>query len=91
MGAAGDIANLFMVWWDREFQDKAALNNINMRMYTRCVDDETIVCESIENNEEREDDEITMEKLKEIANNIHPSIQGKVDFLKKMKIEDFPF
>ena len=52
-------------------------------MYTRYVDDETVVCESIPKDDENpcdKDDERTMKKLQTIGNNIHPSIQLTVDF-----------
>ena len=81
--AAGDIAGLFMVWWDREFKARVREEEIDMKMYTRYVDDETVVCKAIPGGPEdigKEPDELTMNKLKEIGNSIHPSIQLTVDF-----------
>ena len=81
--AAGDIAALFMVWWDREFLKRVneALRDINL--YLRYVDDEYVICEIIpetEETREQEPDERTMKKLQEIGNGIHPSIQVTVDY-----------
>ena len=81
--AAGDIANLFMCWWDQEFLKKVNETLKELNLYLRYVDDEYIVCEIIpENEEDREqkEDERTMKKLQEIGNSIHPSIQTTVDY-----------
>ena len=45
--AAGDIATLFMVWWDREFKKMVLDEGIDMKLYTRYVDDENIVCKAL--------------------------------------------
>ena len=63
--AAGDIASLFMCWWDKVFIEKVneALQDLNL--YLRYVDDEYVICEIIpENDENREQppDERTMRK-----------------------------
>ena len=81
--AAGDIAGLFMVWWDREFKSKVEEEGINIKLYARYVDDETIISDTIpedETNKDQEADERTMKTLQEIANAIHPSIQLTVDY-----------
>ena len=81
--AAGDIASLFMCWWDKVFIEKVneALHDLNL--YLRYVDDEYVICEIIpENDENREKppDERTMRKLQDIGNSIHTSIQVTIDF-----------
>ena len=56
---------------------------IDMKLYARYVDDETIVCDAIpedETNDRQEADERTMKKLQSIANAIHPSIQLTIDY-----------
>ena len=81
--AAGDIATLFMAWWDKAFLEKVNEILKGMNLYLRYVDDEYVICEIIpenEDNHEQEPDERTMKKLQEIANGIHPSIQVTVDF-----------
>ena len=81
--AAGDIAALFMTWWDRAFLEKVNQVLKGMNLYLRYVDDEYVICEIIpetEENQEQRPDERTMKKLQEIANGIHPSIQVTVDF-----------
>ena len=81
--AAGDIASLFMCWWDKIFIEKVneALKNLNL--YLRYVDDEYVICEIIPENDQNQGqppDERTMRRLQEIGNGIHPSIQVTVDF-----------
>ena len=52
-------------------------------MYARYVDDGTVVCEAVpedQNNANVEKDERTMKKLQKIGNDIHPSIQLTIDF-----------
>ena len=81
--AAGYIASIFMIWWDRRFQEEVKKENLDMRMYTRYVDDETIVCKAVpecSGNINQAKDERTMKKLQEIGNSIHPSIQLTIDY-----------
>ena len=78
--AAGDIAALFMVWWDKTFKQKVVEE---LKLYSRYVDDEHIVCEALPENETnagQQRDERTMKRLQEIGNSIHPSIQLTVDY-----------
>ena len=81
--AAGDIAALFMTWWDKTFLEKVNEVLKGMNLYLRYVDDQYIVCEAIPETAEnrgQERDERTMKKLQEIGNSIHPSIQLTIDF-----------
>ena len=81
--AAGDIASLFMCWWDKAFIEKINEELKDLNLYLRYVDDEYVICEIIPENDENRGqapDERTMKKLQEIGNNIHPSIQVTVDF-----------
>ena len=81
--AAGDIASLFMCWWDKTFLERVneALQDLNL--YLRYVDDEYLICEIVPENDENHGqppDERTMRRLQRIGNEIHPSIQVTVDF-----------
>ena len=81
--AAGDIASLFMCWWDKAFIEKVNEELKDLNLYLRYVDDEYVICEIIPENDENRGqapDERTMKKLQEIGNSIHPSIQVTVDF-----------
>ena len=81
--AAGDIASLFMCWWDEAFIEKVNEELKDLNLYLRYVDDEYVICEIIPENDENRGqapDERTMKKLQEIGNNIHPSIQVTIDF-----------
>ena len=81
--AAGDIASLFMCWWDKVFIEKVNEELQDLNLYLRYVDDEYVICEIIPENDENRGqapDERTMKRLQEIGNSIHPSIQVTVDF-----------
>ena len=81
--AAGDIAGLFMTWWDKTFIEKVNEELLKLNLYLRYVDDEYIICEAIpesEDNRDQQKDERTMKRLQEIGNAIHPSIQLTIDF-----------
>ena len=72
-----------MVWWDQAFKEMVASENIDLKLYSRYVDDENVVCKSIPTDDENQienDDERTMKRLQAIGNSIHPSIQLTVDF-----------
>ena len=79
---AGDIANLFMVWWDRELKQRLREHKILLKLYARYVDDGNIALNKIGNstNNNEKEEKITMDKVKEIANGIHKSIKVKVDY-----------
>ena len=80
---AGDVANLFMVSWDRELKRRLFEEEISLKLYSRYVDDGNIVVKKINNGEEGwnpESEKRTMEKIKEVANDIHSSIKVKVDY-----------
>ena len=81
--AAGDIASLFMCWWDKEFIRKVNEVLRDLNLYLRYVDDEYVICEIIpesEDNRGQPPDKRTMQRLQEIGNSIHPSIQVTTDF-----------
>ena len=81
--AAGDIAALFMCWWDEEFLKRVNEVLKDLNLYLRYVDDEYVICEAIPETDDAKDqaeDERTMRKLQEIGNTIHPSIQVTVDY-----------
>ena len=76
---AGDIANLFMVWWDRELKKRLTYHNCYLKLYARYVDDGNIAIKKLTNaaGADTSDEETTMEKVEEIANK---SIVVKVDY-----------
>ena len=45
VGIAGDVANLFMVRWDRHLKRKLEDDGVKVKIYSRYVDDINIVCE----------------------------------------------
>ena len=80
VGIAGDVANLFMVWWDRRMRAAVINRGIDMKLYSRYVDDTNLVVKAVNADETENKEEKTMLILQDIANAIHPSIQVTVDF-----------
>eukprot|EP00794_Sanderia_malayensis_P016493 gene16493-18133_t len=81
VGIAGDVANLFMVWWDRVLKERLSHTEIKMQMYSRYVDDIDIVCTAVSNPVDTEmPDKSAMKMVQNVANSIHESIQVTIDF-----------
>ena len=81
VGIAGDVATLFMVWYDRQLLAKLRDDNIIIQLYARYVDDINIVAKKIVDDEPSEPaDKSTMVKVQQIANTIHDSIKVTVDY-----------
>ena len=85
----GDIAQIYMIWYDDELKKKITENGLNIKMYKRYVDDINIVLrippteERTEGNRNEEDQEditiTTMNKVREIGGTIHESIKLQID------------
>ena len=77
----GELAKVFMTWWDKELLKKLEEIGIRPIMYKRYVDDIVIIViaiegeENEENENELEPDERTFRKIKEVGDSIHRSIQ----------------
>ena len=65
---AGDVANLFMVWWDRKLKASLKEENILLELYSRYVDDGNIAAqcpvELHERNTKHKNERIIIEKIK---------------------------
>ena len=71
VGIAGDVANLFMVWWDRQVKMKLENDGINVQLYSRYVDDISIVCRMRSPEPGRQQsDKAMMENIQRIANGV---------------------
>ncbi len=93
VSVAGDVACLFMVWWDRELKKRLQEKDLNFQLYSRYVDDGNIVIQKVAgtlNEEDGETEKRTMELVKEIANDIHSSIKVKVDYPSKHESKRLP-
>ena len=80
----GDLAQIYMMWYDNQLKTKAKEENIDILLYQRYVDDINMVIAkppSAENNENktRIDDLEIMNNVKSLGNSIHPSIQLEID------------
>ena len=101
MKLTGVLAQIFMIWWDKEFAARLDEMSVAVRMNKRYVDDinlavqatppgmrykngQTYVDESSITEAGRvSSDERTMALIKQVGNDIHPSIQLEVDYPSK--------
>ena len=81
VGIAGDVALLFMVWSYRELKQRLQSKGISLQVYSRYVDDINLVAKAIPNKTDEQNDKVTMQHIKEIANEIHTSIKVTIDML----------
>ena len=83
----GDLAQIFMIWFDRELLKGLQNENINVRLYKRYVDD---IDMAIKKQNVEETDEEIMNKVKSIGNKIHPTIELEVDYPSKHEDKKVP-
>ena len=78
----GDIAQIYMCWWDKQMKIRLAESNIILLLYKRYVDDINFIIDKQkairENRDEKEDLEI-IERIRQIGNSIHKSIEIETD------------
>ena len=75
----GDLAQVMMIWYDEQLKERVSQAGHAIRLYTRYVDDITMALRNDWNKPEVEensmDDSRALEKVKDIGNQIHGSIQ----------------
>ena len=71
----GEIAGVFMSWWDRKMRAKMEEEGVKIVMYKRYVDDINLVVEVCNETEEKD----AWKRIKETGNRIHSSIQLEED------------
>ena len=73
----GELAKIYMTWWDKELLEKLREIGIDPILYKRYVDDIVIILmEIVGNGEEGEEaDERTIERIREVGESIHRSIR----------------
>ena len=73
----GELAKIYMTWWDKELIKKLGEIGIDPILYKRYVDDIVIIVMKIigESEEDGEADERTIERIREIGETIHSSIK----------------
>ena len=82
----GEIAAVFMSWWDKEMKKKMNEKNVKIAIYKRYVDDINMV---IETNEEAREEEV-WNYIKDAGNEIHQSIQLEADYPAKYEERKVP-
>ena len=89
----GDIAQIYMVWWDKELKKRLYESNIILLLYKRYVDDINMIInkmKAISNKRDEEEDKNIMDKVRQIANSIHESIQIETDTPAQNKDKKMP-
>ena len=82
----GELAGVFMMWWDKKMQERLKCEGVQIEMYKRYVDDINIIIKT-----KREADEsTTIERIKEVGNGIHGSIQLEADYPSKYEDNKVP-
>ena len=72
----GEIAGVFMMWWDRQLRERLVEEGMNVCLYKRYVDDINIVVKT----SNQECDRNVIERIKEIGDQIHTSIKLEADY-----------
>ena len=90
----GELAGVFMSWWDKELKKRLKEDGMDIILYKRYVDDINIIVSVKINpaddpNEESMDKRV-IERIKEIGNQIHPSIQLEADYPSKYEDKKVP-
>ena len=69
-----------MIWWDRRLKSLLSTSQIELKLYSRYVDDVDLATTKIGSGTEAEKEERTMTYIQDIANSIHPSIRVTIDY-----------
>ncbi|KAJ8028681.1 hypothetical protein HOLleu_30990 [Holothuria leucospilota] len=72
---AGDVAQTFMIWWDREFKEQLDQRGIKCLLYSRYVDDILTAVQKTKYKGPENNALVEFQELMDIANSIHTSIQ----------------
>ena len=72
----GEIAGVFLTWWDRCMRERIEKDGMKLIMYKRYVDDINLVVEVKEEEEEKE----VWQSIRDEGNKIHESIQLEEDY-----------
>ena len=77
----GELAKVFMTWWDKQMLRKLSERNINPLLYKRYVDDINIIVDEIDamSDTEQQGDTRTFQAIQAAGNEIHSSIQLTYD------------
>ena len=83
----GDLAQIFMIWYDNRLLDRLREENITVLMYKRYVDDINMV---VQKSNQDDNEKTIMEKVREIGNTIHSNIEIEVDYPEKHEDKKMP-
>ena len=86
----GEIAGVFMSWWDKCLRRKLREDGISIVVYKRYVDDINTVVSMKTRTDTEVSDKDVIERIKAIGNGIHPSIQLEADYPSKYEDHKVP-
>ena len=91
----GDLAGIFMAWWDKQLLHKLHQDGKELLLYKRYIDDinfavKTPNGEQNSNNKQPEIDTGSKDRILYIGNSIHPTIQLEQDNPNKHKDNKMP-
>ena len=72
----GEIAGVFMMWWDKQLRERLDEEGIDVCMYKRYVDDINVVVKTPSLTSDRD----VINRIREIGDNIHKSIKLEADY-----------
>ena len=81
----GDVAQIFMMWYDQELRKKMEGKGINILLYKRYVDDINMIFDVPHTNRDDRSEDSSLDSqwmsvVRDEGNSIHPSIQLTSDF-----------
>ena len=77
----GEVALIFMAWWDKQFKTKLRENNLQVYAYQRYVDDINIIVRTADNKPTDSNcDSHTLNMIKNIGDDITPCIKLEADY-----------
>ena len=92
LALTGDVANIFMCWWDEELIKRIRAEGFEVLLYERYIDDINIITKVIRGSDRDQGERrrLSMEEIQEIARGIHRSIDVTVDCPEKHEDKKVP-
>ena len=90
MEITGVIAQIFMVWWDKQYNSRLSGLNINLKLHERYVDDTNLVTKQTEKGARYEDGRITVTEESRQEDEDVPDDERTMKILQKIANEIHP-
>ena len=92
LALTGDVANVFMCWWDEELLQRMSNRGWRTPLYQRYIDDIDLMgkVRRMLEGEQGGKEKISMEDIQKEARKIHPSIDVTIDYPEKHEDKKMP-